>query len=253
MAEASGSRTPPRSQQTRSRTPTAASGESQSTPSRISRLFSFGSASGAVSRSEEGSKDAVAVNGDANALLWLPDSSSSSSLSTGGQDINATISHGASGARPSTPTPITRRGSQGGRTQPANDNLATPQRRNSRGSFLSAMLAGPSDSHSTSKGEDLTTPSRPGTVPRLANDASTSSWRLPWTSPKKKPALQPIAGIVAASQPDANSFGSVGLTMNGDIEDPDSKAATPNETNASNDEVLDEGISMSDTSGKVGA
>lgn len=252
MADAGGSSTPVRSQQaSRSRTTT---NESHSTPSRISRLFSFGN--GNTSAGPSKSEDAAYANGSAR----MHRSTSSSSAASGSLagDADATISLQE---RPSTPTPPARRGSQTGRHSVTNGSATSspPQRRNSRTSFLfartqslnAAATAGPSEGQSGGgKGEDLATPQRPGTVPRSSNDASSTSWRLPWTSPKKKTVL-PAADILQAEQ-QAHSFGSVGLTMNGDVEETEVSSLPSAEGNTPTGDVLDEGISMSDTSGKVG-
>lgn len=245
MAQESGSGTPPRS-----RTATSASTGSQSTPARLYRLFT----SPARASTAEGSS--IATPADA---LVRTDSSSSSSHSSLDADGHLEDATPAAGERPSTPTPAARRGSQGGLAA-SSSTLTTPQRRNSRGSFLSSILvqgAGPSTSQSTSaaKGDSvlLSTPHNPAAHSSKPEDnasaSAPSTWRMPWSSPKKK-ALQAPATTEPA--PQANSFGSVGLTMNGDIEDAEPSPLVPVTSNSSMGDVLDEGISMSDTSGKVG-
>lgn len=250
MVEASGSSTP-----SRSRTTTAASTGSQSTPSRISRMFSFGSSSGTYANRKEGIIRAQGEDDQVQTdLVEFSSSSASSAVRHDEAEDNATVDQ-ASERRPSTPTPGARRGSQGGLTPSTNANTSTLQRRNSKSSFLSSILpsgAGPSGSSSqsaiASKGDPA---ERPGlSASKESNDASTSSnWKMPWSSPKKKP-LQALAA--ADSQQQANSFGSVGLTMNGDAEEPETSPLIPVESNGSGGDVVDEGISMSDTSGKVG-
>lgn len=239
MADASGSRTPPRS-----RTTTAGSSESHPTPSRISRLFSFGSTSAAASSSRAAEESAVRTS---TTGAHEDSSSTSSAASDTDTDIDATLS-GLHDGRPSTPTPPARRDAK-----TASGTLTAPQRRNSKPSFLSSFLqsssSGPSEPQSNnSKGEDPTTPKRPGVLARPSTDASNATWRLPWTSPKRKPLLFP-----ASSTPHhAHSFESLGHTMNGDAEGTDANALATTESNTSTGDVVDEGISMSDTSGKVG-
>lgn len=246
MAEASGSGTPPRS-----RTATSASTGSQSTPARLYRLFT------SPARASKAEGSSIATPADDLVRTGSSSSSSHSSLEADGHLEDATP---AAEERPSTPTPAARRGSQGGLPAASSSNLTTPQRRNSRGSFLSSILvqgAGPSTSQSTSaaKGDSvlLSTPPHPAAHSLKPGDNASASvpstWRMPWSSPKKK-ALQ--APATAEPAPQANSFGSVGLTMNGEIEDAEPSPLVPMTSNSSMGDVLDEGISMSDTSGKVG-
>lgn len=245
--------TPPSTQQQpRNRTTSAASNDGQATPSRISRLFSFGSHSSpaAASRTD------ASMHQDGSSDLHVPgEPGSPCSAASGG---HPTISHMYQHGQPSSPTPPARGNSQTGRYAVANGSLTTPLRRNSKTPFLSSMLAGnsaasadPSEIHSGGKGEDLSMSKRPETLPRPANGESSTSWRLPWTSPRRKTDLQSLDAMPAEQQ--AHSFGSVGLTMNGDVEETEAVGLAPTESNTSSGDVVDEGISMSDTSGKVGA
>jgi hypothetical protein len=264
MTEGGGSTTtPPRP--SRTRTTTGAS--NASTPSRISRLFSFG-----ASTSTTATSNAVATgndtqdNDDVHVGMLLTDDSSSIHSS----EVD-TLPGDHQGGRPSTPTPLsTRRGSRtaitpnAGPSTAIGDPSSTPQR---RGSIMTNLLgsgaaaaAAPSTSTATGFQGSQDTPPRPS-LNNTQGSSSTSSWRLPWSSGRKRPAL-PAAISRTESHPSNNndhqlhtaqSYGSLQLTMNGEAEEPETAGLPPTDVNGSpKGEVLDEGISMSDTSGKVG-
>lgn len=156
--------------------------------------------------------------------------------------------------------------SQTGTNLAVSNNLEGSQRVRSGSSVLSSMVPG---STNTTKAATATTSASNGHPPhssslqdqniRNANTSmivearspqSTGSWRFPWTSAKK--VLPPTEDNGTGPGPSAYD---VGLTMYKDMVPDDGEDVSPASSHEQNEDVeavLDEGVSMSDTSGKVG-